>query len=114
MFCPVSSLARVESDTRSKSRVGLGRISLDCDRDRTLHEFNTRYIVSGSGIGSLIPGNLVFVSDDASKPTRPARVAILMSCRTTRLCLWVGGECAQANLVVRPDLHLAVGSLSGG
>src|SRR5579859_3925309 len=65
---------------RTPDRIpGLGSdtISLERDRDRTLHQSDPRYIVSDSGMSSLKPGNVVFVSGEALKPTRPAQVAIL-------------------------------------
>src|SRR5579859_221263 len=56
---------------------GSDTISLERDRDRTLHQSDPMYIVSDSGMSTLKPGNVVFVSGEALKPTRPTRVAIL-------------------------------------
>src|SRR5579859_442985 len=63
-------------------------ISLEHDRDRTLHESDPRYIVSDSGMSSLTPGNVVFVSGEALKLTRPARVAILIQTTFEKSDLW--------------------------
>src|SRR5579859_6205941 len=58
---------------------GSATIYLERDRGRTRHEWDPRYIVSDSDMSLLIPGNVGFVSDEASNPTRSARVAILYS-----------------------------------